>query len=172
MRLQKPLIGKNINLTQLSTNDVSDRYLAWLNDFDVTRFMEVRHNPPNFKQQIKFVEDCLKSNNQILLGIFENSARFIGTLKLTFLDQLNLEIGIMIGEKTLHGRGIGSESINLVIDWAKSKNLFAIHAGYDLRNNASKMLFESLGFSKVKQIKESLDQENSIVIERVVLLLN
>jgi ribosomal-protein-alanine N-acetyltransferase len=172
MRLQEPLNSKNLTLLQLNVNDVSNKYLTWLNDADVTKFMEVRHNPPNLEQQIKFVEDCLNSDDKILLGIFENKNGFIGTLKLTYIDNSNLEVGIMIGEKLFHGKGIGSESINVIISWAKSHNLLALHAGYDLRNIASRRLFESLGFSRLNQIKLSPSKQNSIIIERVVLPLN
>ena len=169
MELQEPLKSKNLMLFQLNVKDVTEKYLAWLNDSEVTKYMEVRHSPPNLEQQIRFVEDCFNSTNQVLLGIFENKAGFIGTLKLTFLDISSLEIGIMIGEKALHGKGIGRESINLVKDWAKSNNLLTLHAGYDLRNIASRMLFESLGFSKVKQISASPSKQDSIIIEKVVL---
>jgi len=40
MDLTKPLVSKRLVLRQLTLEDVSEKYVGWLNDPDVNRFLE------------------------------------------------------------------------------------------------------------------------------------
>ena len=37
------LKGKNFYLKELNVSDVSDEYLAWVNDIEITRFLEIKY---------------------------------------------------------------------------------------------------------------------------------
>jgi RimJ/RimL family protein N-acetyltransferase len=171
MRFEKVLGTPDVLLRQLEISDVTDKYINWLHSPKINKFMQVRINPPNLEEQKVYVQNCIESEDEILFGIFENNFVMIGTLKVTFIDPLNIEIGIMIGEKERHGVGVGKNSLNLIIEWAREINLDFIHAGYEIHNNASKNLFKSLGFDVHKGVINDLLPNESPIIERVWLSL-
>lgn len=169
MTFQDILRADQIYLKQLLVTDVDETYVDWLNDPIINRHLEVRHNPPTLLGQIKYVSECIESNNKLLFGIFLMENKLIGTLKLTFLNSRSAEIGIMVGEKSMQGIGLGKSAIILIIKWAKANNLWELTAGYEVKNIASAKLFESLGFEKLQAISKPLLANQTILIERVVL---
>ena len=171
MRFDKTLGTSDVLLRQLDIFDVTHKYIDWLHSPEINKFMQVKINPPNLEEQKIYVQDCLNSEDKILFGIFENYFEMIGTLKVTFIDPLNIEVGIMIGEKKKHGMGVGKTSINLIVTWARESNLSYIYAGYDISNVASKNLFKSLGFDILVGIDNELLPNESTIIERVRLSL-
>ncbi len=169
MTFEDILIGDQIYLKQLLILDVDETYVNWLNDPKINKHLEVRHNPPTLLEQIKYVSECIESKNKLLFGIFLMENKLIGTLKLSFINSRTAEIGIMIGEKSMQGIGVGKNTISLIIKWAKENNLLKLTAGYEVKNIASAKLFESLGFKKLEAISKPLLTNQTILIERVVL---
>ena len=169
MHLKKVLGTTSLSLRQLEISDVTEKYISWLHSPKINKFMQVRFNPPNLEEQKVYVQNCIESEDEILFGIFENNIVMIGTLKVTFIDPLNIEIGIMIGEKERHGVGVGKTSLSLIIEWAREINVDFIHAGYEIHNIASKNLFKSLGFDVNKGIINDLLPNESTINERVWL---
>jgi len=169
MRFKKVLGKSDLLLRQLEISDVTNKYINWLHSPEINKFMQVRINPPNLEEQKVYVQNCIESEDEILFGIFENNVVMIGTLKVTFIDPLNIEIGIMIGEKERHGVGVGKKALNLIIEWAREINLEFLHAGYEIHNIASKNLFKSLGFDVHKGVINDLLPHESTIIERVWL---
>lgn len=167
MKFNDILISNQIYLKQLLVTDVDEKYINWLNDPIINRYLEVRHNPPTLSQQIKYVSECIKSKNESLLGIYLIQNKLIGTLKLTFLDSLTVEIGIMIGEKHLHGLGIGKSAISLIKKWAVENNFLSLNAGYEAKNIPSAKLFESLGFKKLDIVSKPMLAKPDTIIEKV-----
>jgi RimJ/RimL family protein N-acetyltransferase len=149
--------------------DVDETYVNWLNDPIINKHLEVRHNPPTLLQQMKYVSECIESKDKLICGIFSMENRLIGTLKLSFLNSHTAEIGIMIGEKSMQGIGVGKNTISLIKKWSKENNLSKLTAGYEVKNIASAKLFDSLGFKKIETILKPLLTNQTILIERVAL---
>jgi len=163
------LIGDQIYLKQLLVMDVDETYVNWLNDPIINKHLEVRHNPSTLLQQMKYVSECIESKNKLICGIFSMENKLIGTLKLSFLNSHTAEIGIMIGEKSMQGIGVGKNTISLVKKWAKENDVLKLTAGYEVNNIASAKLFESSGFKKLEAISKPLLTNQTILIERVTL---
>lgn len=161
------LMDEHLILRQLTSIDVSQKYLSWLHDYNVNKFLVVGLNPPSLAQQIQYVQECLKSNNKILLGIFTVNNDFIGTLKLTIKNAHNAEIGIMIGDLNHQGKGYGKLAINLVKDWALDNKIWQLEAGYFIDNLPSSKLFQSCGFVEYERNLFPLDEGYSTVEIRV-----
>jgi ribosomal-protein-alanine N-acetyltransferase len=171
MRFDKTLGTSDVLLRQLEIYDITEKYINWLNDPEINEFMDVRINPPNAEEQKNYVRECINSEDKILFGIFENYIEMIGTLKVTFIDPSSIEVGIMIGEKSKQGIGVGKKSLNLVIAWAFKISLLTISAGYEIHNISSMKLFESLGFEKISRVTKLNMNNESIIIEKVSLSL-
>lgn len=122
MRLEAPLTGQKILLATIDESASHKQYLSWVNDPEVTRYLEVRHDPPSACEELRdYVANLNRSQNNLMLGIFIRSeGLYIGNIKLGPIDwrHSRAEIGLMIGEKRAWGCGFAAEAIALVARYA------------------------------------------------------
>ena len=171
MYLQEKIIGERIFLSEMRESDISEQFMLWLHDSEVNEFLEVRHNLPNLETQRAYVRECRTSASKMYLGIFTLSKKLIGSVTLNIYETNKVEIGLMIGDKSHHGLGIGTEVVRIVANWAAMNEFIEITAGYLAGNKRSANLFKSLGFQIVQVISESdiINHQTSVV--RTSLLL-
>lgn len=115
------LDGRSIFLRSLDDSDVTQRYLEWFGDSDVTKFLELQIVPEDLDDLKRFVAECNDDPSVELFGIFLRDSRLhIGNVKLgprSFLHRSSA-LGILIGDKSCWNRGLASEAIALASDWA------------------------------------------------------
>ena len=76
---------------------------------------------------------------------------------------LEPEIGIAIGEVTLHGRGVGKQALSLALQWLKENGYIQTHVTILDNNEASVRLFTSLGYYRVGAAREGESWFNKIL---------
>ncbi len=164
MNLEGKIAGDRIFLREMVESDISERFIVWLSDSEVNEFLEVRHNPPNLKTQKQYVKECRLALSKLYLGIFQQNGALIGSVTLNSHDT-SVEIGLMIGDKSLQGQGFGTEVVKIVSNWAREQGFAEITAGYLQENKRSARLFESLGFQIVCVIPKSdtIRHDHSVV---------
>ena len=115
MILASPIETPQLLLKTIEPSDVGSRYLAWLSDPEITRFLEVRFTPVRSISDIaSFVQSVNASAHSLLLGIFlKEERRHIGNIKLgpVQVDHRRAELGFLIGEKDCWGQGYMSQAI-------------------------------------------------------------
>jgi RimJ/RimL family protein N-acetyltransferase len=104
----------------------------------------------------KWISDAiLSSGNSLKLAVcLKEDHKHIGLVSLTDIDRNNgvAQCSILIGEKTLWGRGLGTEAIMLMLHHGfYTLGLTRIEARQLLSNQASVRLFEKCGF-KVESV--------------------
>lgn len=158
MHLTKPLVTKRLVLRQLTLEDVSEKYVAWLNDPDVNRFLESRFSKQTIQSVGRFVEAMNVSDVDLLLGIFlAEGTRHIGNIRLGPVDTAHKRgtIGLLIGDKQHWGMGYATEAINVVAEFALgSLNLHKVQAGYYAGNAGSQKAFKKAGFFKEARLHD------------------
>lgn len=141
---------KNLILKELSILDVKLKYVNWLNNKNINRFLESRKSKQTIKSCKIYVDKIKKNPNQYLFGIFIKSKNaHIGNIKLEISHPKEkiADIGILIGEKKYHGKGFGTESIKAIVKFAfKEKKMKRIQAGFYETNTASIKSFLNSGF--------------------------
>ena len=170
MILKDKLIGSRICIRQMETSDISSQFIGWLHDSAINEFLEVRKSPPNYDEQVQYLELCKKSLNKLYLAIVLNDRRLIGSTTWTS-DGNRIEIGLMIGDKEFHGVGLGREVIELAIDWATSAGYKALTAGYLAGNTPSAKLFARAGFEILNADSENDTMGAQAGVIRTELLL-
>lgn len=144
------LEGKNIFLSPLSKEDIPGGYAEWLNNQEITGFMESGKFPVNIDNLSNYIDAYNSSNNDILLGIFlKKQSRHIGNITLHKINWRNrhAEIGILIGDKRAWGKGYATEALTLIVSHAFNRlNLHKLYAGMVKGNEGSKIAFEKIGF--------------------------
>ena len=150
MIIQKPLKSKRLVLRSLGAADIGNSYLRWLCDAEIIKYLEVRHTKPSVRQIKRYVKDCNQSENICLAGIFlSKEGTHIGNIKIGPIDWRNRrgEIGILVGEKKYHGKGLALEALNRFASFCFQKlKLHKITAGCYGSNLASVNLFHRGGF--------------------------
>lgn len=165
MRSSAILRSDGILLRTIESSDSLSDYLLWLNDAEITKFLEVRLNPPQTETELRdFIASSNRSKDAILFGIFlEGEERLIGTVKLSSLSKFHerAEIGILIGARDSRRSGKASTAIRLAVNHALSElSLKTIYAGYYSDHVASRKLFASLGFRVIATIPQYFRVEN------------
>lgn len=151
MVIEYPLVESNIFLRVLCREDVTTRYLSWLSDPEVFRYLELRFSPPQTLIDLEcFVNAVNASENSLMLGIFLNSNKaHIGNIKLGPIDHNHLtgDIGLLIGERAHWGKGFAGNAIKLLSDYAfQELGLIKLTAGCYSSNEGSRRAFLNVGF--------------------------
>ena len=144
------LEGRNILLGPLSGKEKLESYAQWINDQETTLFMGSGRFPANKEDLRDYIESYSRSKDGMILGIFtKKNKRHVGNITLHLIDwrNRNAEIGVLIGDKKLRGKGYATEAVRLVADHAFNKlNLRKLYTGMVKVNEASKRAFEKVGF--------------------------
>jgi len=162
-----------VELFVLQETDVTDEYVGWLNNPDVNRFLECRfavHTPESVRE---FVRGHLLDPASLFCGIrsVAHSYRHVGNIKLSPIEWNHgqAEVGIMIGDKTIWGKGIGTEAIRVMANIARSElGLHKLSAGLYGSNIASQTAFRRAGFKAICQQQDDVVMNDKI--ETVVRL--
>lgn len=103
-----------VTLRRVTQSDVTARYLEWMGDPDVTRFLEARHSEHSLESLRAYVAEHGDRADTLLLAIIDGAdGLHVGNVKVGPLDPHHgtADLGIMLGEKSVWGRGLGTESI-------------------------------------------------------------
>ena len=142
--------GKAIFLREVRLSDVNENYYRWLNDPEVTQYLETRYFPQPMEKIKEYVEITNSKSDQVFLAICINqNGQHIGNIKLGPLNWIHRlgEISLVIGEKEHWGKGYASEAIKLVSDYAFDIiGLHKVTAGTYSTNPGSVRAFEKAGF--------------------------
>ena len=141
---------KNLILRKLTSKDVTKKYVDWLNDDEVNKYLEIRHDHQTLESCRKFVEICNKDTGIHLFGIFlKISNQHIGNVKIGFINEIYKrgEISIFIGAKEHWGKGLGTEAVKAASNFSKEiLGLKKIEAGCYEDNLGSLRIFLKSGF--------------------------
>jgi RimJ/RimL family protein N-acetyltransferase len=150
--------GERVFLRILSPDDVSDAYVAWLSDPEVTQYLECRWRSFSKEELRAYVATMNKDEHNVLFGIFEkNAALHLGNIKIGSIDMLHrfADIGVLIGERRCWGKGYGAEAISLATRYAfEELNLNKVIAGIYAANVASLKAFLKAGFKEAGVLRQ------------------
>jgi RimJ/RimL family protein N-acetyltransferase len=111
------------HITELNQADFDlDLYLSWLQNIQDNRYIEaVRKDYSKFDLE-KYLESRVNNPEVKFWGIFLESNKFIGTIKLEPINWKSQTawLGMMIGDSSERGKGYGSQALNLVLDYAEN----------------------------------------------------
>lgn len=113
-----------LTIQKFSPEFLSQKYLDWLNDAKVVKYSEQRHRRHTLDSCKKYYESFEGSDN-LFLAIVANETELghIGNITVV-VDEFNLvaDIAIMVGERTVWGKGYGSEAWHAVMNYMLEKS--------------------------------------------------
>lgn len=148
--------GKAICLSPLDESCATKEYCSWLNDPDVNKYLETKQ--ATIAGIKKYIEEKNKNPNCLFLGIFsKKNQKHIGNVKLEPIDfkERKAIFGILIGDKSYWGKGIGTEATVLLVNYAfNNLKLKEIGLGVLLQNKFAIRVYEKVGFKLKKMNKK------------------
>ena len=167
--------GKTIYLKRLTSEAVTQDYVEWLKDEEVTQYLECRWQAPKLEGLKAYVQQMAESTQDYLFGIYLNSNNnHIGNIKIGAINQLHRfgDIGLFIGDKNMWGKGIAVEAISLATKYAFLElNLHKLIAGIYDGNQRSTKAFLRNGYRECGRLKEQRFYQGNYVDEILVEIL-
>lgn len=149
-------VDENITLKIILIDEITELYVGWLNDYEVTKFTEQKHGKSTLETVQDYVNQLYLSENDLLFGIYYGE-QHIGNMRLGAIDfeHLRAEIGFLIGEKNFWSKGITSKCLKTLLRYATDDlGLKKINSGYYENNVASAKVFKKCGFV-IEGVKQS-----------------
>jgi len=146
------LQGKRIHLRALEPQDLTDRYLQWLND-ETTCMGNGHAIFPNTRRKMHdYFKATRHSRSDIVFAIIAGRGeRHIGNVSLQEIDWVsrNAAFAILVGDRKWWGKGAGIEAGKLVLAYAFDRlNLHRVHCGTFENNIAMQKLAARLHMKK------------------------
>ena len=152
-------MGKIYSLSQLTQSDITEEYIAWLNDPIVNKFLEVRHVHQTLETVTEYINDFYKDNEKYIWGIYSKEDRLIGTVNLQDINRYHnvAELGLMIGNLDYWGKSASEDAIRLVLDFAfDTLELNRVTGGTYSTNIGMIFTYKRLGFTREGVMRKSL----------------
>lgn len=169
--MSRSIETERLRLRQLEVADVSVEYVAWLNDPEVSRYLETRHAPQDEETVRTFVERVRSREDEVLFGIFlKDAGRHIGNIKVGPVRPYHqlADISLFIGPRDCWGRGYAAEAIAAVSRYAFDElGVRKLSASMYSPNVASMHAFLRAGFREEGRRRDhfDLDGERCDMIE-------
>ena len=145
------ITSERLLLRTLNSEDVTERYVGWLNDPQVNRFLETRFVTHTLESCRKFVSQMEQDPCSYLFGIFDKETlEHLGNVKLGFINPHHKkgQLSLLIGEKSIWGKGYATEAVRTITQWGFDElGLERIEAGCYETHLASKHIFLKIGYT-------------------------
>lgn len=145
------LESSRLILRPLEHGDATQRYVDWLNDPAVNRYLETRHQVQTLGACRSFIEQSNKDPNTHLFGIFlKETGEHIGNAKLGFINPLykKAQLSLFIGEQSCWNHGFAGEVVRTLTDFGfNGLGMERIEAGCYEENLASLRVFLKAGYT-------------------------
>lgn len=141
--------GTKVQLGPLERKHLS-KNVKWLNDPEVTKYLRF-FEPIGIEEEQRWYEDLLKDNSRKVYAIRIVDGDYIGNLQLSNIDlhDRKAELGILIGEKNLWGKGYGTEAVELAVRLAfEGLNLNRVYLRTLTSNKRARRCYEKVGFKE------------------------
>jgi RimJ/RimL family protein N-acetyltransferase len=141
---------ERFQLRELTENDVTERYLGWLQDPAVGAFIESATTTTALSDLRQYLLDRSGRSDVLFLGIFDRATGdHIGNIKYEPIDQSHRAavMGILVGERQWRGRGVAGEVLRATAAWLRAHRQIAeIVLGVSARNVDAIRAYERSGF--------------------------
>lgn len=163
-----PLRGTLVNLCIFQESDITEDYLRWLNDAEVTRFSNQRFRHHDRVSCERYLASFQESDNLFLSVRRCDDGCAIGTMTVYCSPHHGTaDVGILIGERTIWGKGFGQDAWSTVMRWLSShKMVRKVTAGTLACNSGMIRLMERSGMTL-----EAVRKHQEIVAGEAVDLL-
>ena len=153
-------------------------YYEWVTDIEVVRYIgrEEYLTTIPFSEVQQYVKNLWDSKFCEFLAVYhKRSNEFIGTAKVNFMNDRGLsnriaDVGIMIGNKEFWGKGLATDILRTVSNFAfKELGVRKLTAGAMSPNIAVVKAFKRIGFVEEGTLRQQLLKEDGEFCDHILL---
>lgn len=156
----KKIIGSNIDLVPFSKIFISNDYLNWMKDKDITMFIVKQDDKISLDDIHSFVEKMIHSKSDYFFAIiYKKTKKHIGNVRLGPIDlnSMKSKFGILIGDKNFHNCGVATETLELIKNFGFNYlKLEQIRFGVVKEHRAAMRLYAKSHFTCLGETNETL----------------
>lgn len=157
--------GRRTRLRPVALADCTARYVGWLADPDVNRYLETRWRVQTLETVTEFVAAMIDSPTSYLFAIVRrDDGVHVGNVKLGPVEARHLyaDLSYFVGERSAWGMGLATEAVALATRFAFERlRLHRVQAGLYESNIASRRVLEKAAFTfegrHVKKLRQTAD---------------
>ena len=146
------IAGAAVDLRPVMESDVTDEYVAWLNDPQVNQHLETRFVTHTHDDVRRYVREQSRASDAVFLAIIRRAdGRHIGNLRIGAIDRHHhsATIALVIGDRSAWGQGLGTDAIAAATQYAfSSLGLEKLTARCYATNAGSIRAFEKAGWHR------------------------
>jgi len=124
----------------------------WVNEAETVKYLSNSFLYPQSEEQIRdFLDRAMSEEWKGFVIAEKETGDYIGQIDFVELDEINgvVEIGIVIGDPDLTSRGIGTETLNIILEFAfDNLRLHRIELVCWSFNRRAQRAYEKVGFIK------------------------
>lgn len=159
------IVLETIYLRSLRREDLGEEYLSWLNEPEVSRWIETGLFPTTPDDLVRFYESVTRDPNQVVFAICDSETdAHIGNVKLGPISWVHRRatLGILIGNKAFWGRGLGAAATRAAVEYAFDRlDLRRVDLGVYADHAAAIRSYEKVGFQVEGRLREDMYRDGS-----------
>ena len=155
MKYFKKLCGKHVYLSPMNTED-AEQYAAWLNSAEITDRLGQTANVVSLESEKEWISK--NNTGKQFAVILQETDTLIGSCGLNRSDPVRRagEIGIFIGDPENRGRGYGTETVQLLLEFAFNVlNLHSVGLNFFSFNVQAEACYKKCGFRETGRRREA-----------------
>ena len=158
---ERPLLSIEGELVALGPlrRELLPLYQRWINDLGTTRTLDLPPQPMTLEKEQDWYDQNSRAENSVPFTIYErDTLRPIGNTGLDGVDHRNrtATFGIVIGEPDCRGKGYGTETARLMLDFAfTALGLYNVMLMVFEFNPAGIKAYEKAGFKEIGRRRKS-----------------
>ena len=155
----------NITYSPLS-EEIIDYKINWLNNSKVNRYLYGAEDPKKTtlkKQQVWFAKYQQDNSSKFFTILVEGKA--VGMVGLTKINQLEnvAEIFILVGDENYWNKGIGTQAMNYIINYAQDNlKLKELNLSVHKDNKPAIELFSKVGFNELSSSEKEIEMKKNL----------
>jgi len=153
------LEGEKVRLRPTEERDLP-RFVEWLADRDVTRWLAAMGEPPTLEDEREWYERRREDAESVMWSIETIDGELAGTVELRLTPRAKrAEMGIAIQDKARWSQGLGTDTVRLVLRYAfEDLQLNRVELTTDEENTRAVRCYEKCGF-----VREGLLRQHRLI---------
>lgn len=136
-------------------------YRRWMNDLEVALTLSILHRIPLTEEdELDWFDSARRATIAKVFTVYERpDDRPVGNVGLHDIDfhSGTAEVGIVIGERSVWGRGYATEALSLLLDYAFTVlGLNHVWLRYTAMNERARQVYDRVGFREAGQLREAV----------------
>lgn len=150
--MKSPIIASGHYVIRPFVKSDAELWQIWDIDPEIQAFMpEPFNETQNIEEQYKYIEECESDEEGFYWSVETLNGVTLGTAALTEFNKYHgvANLGIVIGNKKYWGKGVATEVISTLVNYAFAHlNIFSISAEVEEGNIAMMKCLEKAGFKQ------------------------